>query len=163
MIGYLVIGEVSDSGSGSGSDGESEDDEKFNDGYDENLIGDEEDRKMLEQMTEKEREQEIFNRIEKREVLKTRHVHIGLHTPGFFILLFIIMVSLSLKSYHLIKYFGLIRQYFFLLYDVYQCLEELRQGGLQLANKKCTYLTVVRISINIEDDNCLYSVRYCQH
>ena len=39
---------------------------------DENLIGDEEDRARLQQMTEKEREQELFNRIEKREVLKTR-------------------------------------------------------------------------------------------
>ncbi|CAK9293506.1 unnamed protein product [Gordionus sp. m RMFG-2023] len=50
----------------------SSDEEEFNDGYDENLIGDEEDRLRLEQMTEKEREQEIFNRLEKREVLKAR-------------------------------------------------------------------------------------------
>lgn len=35
-------------------------------------MGDEEDRARLEQMTEKEREQELFNRIEKREVLKRR-------------------------------------------------------------------------------------------
>lgn len=47
--------------------------EQFNDGYDENLIGDEEDRKRLEQMTEKEREQELYNRIERRQVLKTRY------------------------------------------------------------------------------------------
>ncbi|XP_067129941.1 RNA polymerase-associated protein RTF1 homolog [Centruroides vittatus] len=59
-------GEVSDSG------GESSGDEEFNDGYDENLMGDEEDQARLAQMTEKEREQELFNRIEKREVLKTR-------------------------------------------------------------------------------------------
>ncbi|ESP00988.1 hypothetical protein LOTGIDRAFT_53767, partial [Lottia gigantea] len=66
-------GEVSDSGSGSASGDESgSDDEKFVDGYDENLIGDEEDKKMLEQMTEKEREQELFNRMERRAVLKTR-------------------------------------------------------------------------------------------
>lgn len=75
-------GEVSDSGGGSsapaggsGSDDDDEDDleeEEFNDGYDENLMGDEEDQARLAQMTEKEREQELFNRIEKREVLKTR-------------------------------------------------------------------------------------------
>lgn len=59
-------GEVSDSG------GDSSGDEEFNDGYDENLMGDEEDQARLAQMTEKEREQELFNRIEKREVLKTR-------------------------------------------------------------------------------------------
>ena len=35
-------------------------------------MGDEADRKHLESMTEKEREQELFNRIEKREALKTR-------------------------------------------------------------------------------------------
>lgn len=46
--------------------------EEFNDGYDENLMGDEEDQKRLAQMTEKEREQEIFKRIEQREVMKTR-------------------------------------------------------------------------------------------
>lgn len=46
--------------------------EEFDDGLDENMIGDEEDRARLEQMTEKEREQEIYNRIEKREVMRTR-------------------------------------------------------------------------------------------
>jgi len=46
--------------------------EEFNDGYDENLMGDEEDQRRLAQMTEKEREQELFNRSEKREVLRTR-------------------------------------------------------------------------------------------
>jgi len=71
-------GEVSDSdaesasGSGSGDNESDISDEEFNDGYDENLMGDEEDQARLAQMTEKEREQEIFNRIEKREVLKTR-------------------------------------------------------------------------------------------
>ncbi|GIX92916.1 RNA polymerase-associated protein RTF1 homolog [Caerostris darwini] len=63
-------GEVSDSGSGSGDASDSDD--EFNDGYDENLMGDEEDKARLAQMTEKEREQEIYNRVEKREVLKTR-------------------------------------------------------------------------------------------
>lgn len=59
----------SEDGGSSGSDQE----EKFNDGYDENLIGDDEDRKRLEQMTEKEREQELFNRIERRQALKMRY------------------------------------------------------------------------------------------
>lgn len=69
-------GEVSDSesnssSSSSDSDSSSEDD-VFQDGYGDDLMGDEEDRARLEQMTEKEREQELFNRIEKREVLKRR-------------------------------------------------------------------------------------------
>lgn len=68
---YFVIsvcdetGEVSDSESDNVA-------EEFDDGLDENLIRDDEDRKRLESMTEKEREQELFNRIEKREVLRTR-------------------------------------------------------------------------------------------
>ncbi|KAG8449696.1 hypothetical protein GDO86_016369 [Hymenochirus boettgeri] len=69
-------GEVSDSdsnSSSSSSDSESSsEDEEFCDGYGEDFMGDEEDRARLEQMTEKEREQELFNRIEKREVLKRR-------------------------------------------------------------------------------------------
>jgi RNA polymerase-associated protein RTF1 len=36
------------------------------------LIGDEEDRQKLEKMTEKEREQILYNRIEQREALKIR-------------------------------------------------------------------------------------------
>ncbi|KAG9336761.1 hypothetical protein JZ751_003109 [Albula glossodonta] len=69
-------GEVSDSesnssSSSSDSDSSSEDD-VFRDEYGDDLMGDEEDRARLEQMTEKEREQELFNRIEKREVLKRR-------------------------------------------------------------------------------------------
>lgn len=63
-------GEVSSSGSSRSSDVDL--DEEFDDGLDENMIGDDEDRARLEQMTEKEREQEIYNRIEKREVLRTR-------------------------------------------------------------------------------------------
>ena len=62
-------GEVSDSGRDA-SDAELE---EFDDGLDENLIGDEEDKERLEQMTEKEREQEIFNRLEKREAMRTRY------------------------------------------------------------------------------------------
>merc|ERR1712029_85706 len=63
-------GEVSSSGSSGSSDVDLG--EEFDDGLDENMIGDEDDRARLEQMTEKEREQEIYNRIEKREVLRTR-------------------------------------------------------------------------------------------
>uniref|UniRef100_A0A3P9Q1Y6 RNA polymerase-associated protein RTF1 homolog n=1 Tax=Poecilia reticulata TaxID=8081 RepID=A0A3P9Q1Y6_POERE len=68
-------GEVSDSesnSSSSSSDSDSSEDEVFKDGYDDDLMGDAEDRARLEQMTEKEREQELFNRIEKREVLRRR-------------------------------------------------------------------------------------------
>ncbi|XP_074136534.1 LOW QUALITY PROTEIN: RNA polymerase-associated protein RTF1 homolog [Sminthopsis crassicaudata] len=69
-------GEVSDSNSNSSSSSSDSDssseDEEFHHGYGEDLTGDEEDRARLEQMTEKEREQELFHRIEKREVLKRR-------------------------------------------------------------------------------------------
>uniref|UniRef100_UPI00358F3544 RNA polymerase-associated protein RTF1 homolog n=1 Tax=Myxine glutinosa TaxID=7769 RepID=UPI00358F3544 len=69
-------GEVSDSQSSSSSDGGSsssmDEDAQFHDGYGDDLMGDAEDRARLEKMSEKEREQELFNRIEKREVLKTR-------------------------------------------------------------------------------------------
>lgn len=70
----LYIGEVSDSEGGSDSDTSDMSQEEFNDGYDENLMGDEEDQARLAQMTEKEREQEIFKRIEQREVMKTRYI-----------------------------------------------------------------------------------------
>lgn len=68
---FLLSGEVSDS-EGSDSDLSDMSQEEFNDGYDENLMGDEEDQRRLAQMTEKEREQEIFTRIEQRERMKTR-------------------------------------------------------------------------------------------
>lgn len=48
------------------------DEGEFDDGYDENLMGDEEDKRMLAQMTEKQREQELFNRSERRETLRIR-------------------------------------------------------------------------------------------
>jgi RNA polymerase-associated protein RTF1 len=67
-----ITGEVSDT-EGSDSDSSALSQEEFNDGYDENLMGDEEDQARLAQMTEKEREQEIFKRIEQREVMKTRY------------------------------------------------------------------------------------------
>ncbi|KAK9510204.1 hypothetical protein O3M35_005039 [Rhynocoris fuscipes] len=66
-------GEVSESDSGASDDDSSDlSQEEFNDGYDENLMGDEEDQARLAQMTEKEREQEIFKRVEQREIMKTR-------------------------------------------------------------------------------------------
>merc|ERR1712061_950111 len=57
-------GEVSDSESDIG---------EFDDGLDDELMGDEEDRRRLEEMNEKEREEEIFKRAEKREMLKKRY------------------------------------------------------------------------------------------
>merc|ERR1712029_611341 len=57
-------GEVSDSESDIG---------EFDDGLDDELMGDEDDRKRLEEMNEKEREEEIFKRAEKREMLKKRY------------------------------------------------------------------------------------------
>lgn len=54
---------------GSSSDGSSS---EFNDGYDDNLMGDAEDRARLEALTEKERETEIFKRIERRDMMRTR-------------------------------------------------------------------------------------------
>lgn len=66
-------GEVSDSDSESGSGSDSGPEEIFQDEFDENLYGDEEDRRKLEQMTEKEREQELFNRGERRQALKIRY------------------------------------------------------------------------------------------
>lgn len=65
---YFTVGEVSDSDA-SVSDSSQE---EFNDGYDDKLMGDAEDQARLAQMTEKEREQEIFKRIEQREIMKTR-------------------------------------------------------------------------------------------
>lgn len=69
---YIMTGEVTDS-EASESYSSALSQEEFNDGYDENLMGDEEDQARLAQMTEKEREQEIFKRIEQREVMKTRY------------------------------------------------------------------------------------------
>ncbi len=45
---------------------------EFDDGLDEDLIGDEADRARLEKMTEREREEELFKRAENREALKKR-------------------------------------------------------------------------------------------
>lgn len=64
-------GEVSsnDNNSTSSSDAGSTVSSVFNDGYDSEMIGDEEDRKRLDEMTEKEREQEIYRRTEQRDLL----------------------------------------------------------------------------------------------
>ncbi|KRX72632.1 RNA polymerase-associated protein Rtf1 [Trichinella sp. T6] len=51
---------------------DSSDSAVFDDGYDEDLLGDEEDRKKLQKMSEKDREQEIYRRLERRELLKAR-------------------------------------------------------------------------------------------
>lgn len=54
------------------SSSESSSDSEFDDGYDENLMGDEDDRKRLSCLSEKERETEIFKRIEQRDIMRTR-------------------------------------------------------------------------------------------
>jgi len=46
--------------------------DNFGDGLNEMLIGDEDDKKRLDEMTEREREEELFRRAEKREELKKR-------------------------------------------------------------------------------------------
>lgn len=58
---------VSDGELVSSSSSSSDEEEEFDDGYDEDYLGDEEDKCRLNAMTEKEREQEIFRRIERRE------------------------------------------------------------------------------------------------
>ncbi|XP_057315858.1 RNA polymerase-associated protein RTF1 homolog [Hydractinia symbiolongicarpus] len=65
-------GQVMSSSSSSDDDGSDEDLPAFDDGLDANLIGDEEDRLKLEEMTEKDREIELYNRMEKREAMKVR-------------------------------------------------------------------------------------------
>jgi len=49
-----------------------ENNDHFDDGLDDDLLGDEEDRQKLEDMNEKEREEELFRRAERREELKKR-------------------------------------------------------------------------------------------
>lgn len=65
-------GEVSDSDSNSGGSSSDGSQSEFFDGYDENLMGDEEDKKRLEGLSEKERETELYKRIERREIMRTR-------------------------------------------------------------------------------------------
>lgn len=59
---------------GSEEEGEitSDDDKEFDDGLDEDLIGDDVDRARLAEMTEREREEELYKRAENREALKKR-------------------------------------------------------------------------------------------
>ena len=73
-----ITGEVSDSDISSDEDVPFE----FNDGLGDDLIGDEKDRERLEKMTEKEREQEIFNRVERREMLRTRYLNLFQYKHG---------------------------------------------------------------------------------
>lgn len=54
------------------SDSSDSSESEFNDGFDENLMGDDEDQARLKSLSEKERETEIFKRIERRDELKTR-------------------------------------------------------------------------------------------
>lgn len=63
-------GEISESENESLS--EDSDDAEFNDGLDENCVGDADDRNKLMSMTEAERERVLFERMEKRESMKTR-------------------------------------------------------------------------------------------
>ncbi|XP_055337537.1 RNA polymerase-associated protein RTF1 homolog [Paramacrobiotus metropolitanus] len=58
-------GEVSDRGSSS-------DEMKYSDGLDDQLLGDEDDKQRLASMTEREREEEIFRRLEHRQALQRR-------------------------------------------------------------------------------------------
>eukprot|EP00096_Caligus_rogercresseyi_P006787 TRINITY_DN2363_c0_g1_i1.p1 TRINITY_DN2363_c0_g1~~TRINITY_DN2363_c0_g1_i1.p1 ORF type:complete len:727 (-),score=351.01 TRINITY_DN2363_c0_g1_i1:190-2370(-) len=64
--------ESSEEGELSEAPSEEEEDKEFDDGLDDDLIGDEEDRNKLENMTEREREEELFKRAETRENLKKR-------------------------------------------------------------------------------------------
>ena len=70
---YFIL--VSSSSSSSSSDNDSDEDEQFT-GFDEglgdDLIGDDKDRQKLDQMTEKERELELYNRQERLEAMKIR-------------------------------------------------------------------------------------------
>ncbi|VDD86719.1 unnamed protein product [Enterobius vermicularis] len=61
-------------GGTAGSARESEESDKTEvDEYDDDMFLDEEDRRRLQEMTEKEREAEIFKRVEQREILLARH------------------------------------------------------------------------------------------
>jgi RNA polymerase-associated protein RTF1 len=68
----LLVGEVSEDGGDVDEDDDDSSGEEFNDGYDDNLMGDEEDQRTLSSMTEKEREQEIYKRLEARDHLRHR-------------------------------------------------------------------------------------------
>lgn len=69
--GEVSSGEDNNSDSTASSESSASESE-FNDGYDEDLMGNEADRLRLENLSEKERETEIFKRIERRDVMRTR-------------------------------------------------------------------------------------------
>ena len=48
------------------------DGDQFDDGFDSDLMGDEEDRAQLEEMTEAQREKILYERTERREAMKKR-------------------------------------------------------------------------------------------
>ncbi|CAF0937717.1 unnamed protein product [Brachionus calyciflorus] len=64
--------DVEDGEVSSSDDSSSSQSSVFNDGYDSDLIGDDEDRRRLDSMTEKEREEEIYRRTEQRDLLLKR-------------------------------------------------------------------------------------------
>lgn len=68
--------------------------EEYNDGYDDQLMGDEEDRARLASLTEKERETEIFKRIEQRELMKTRYLTLMSNIFDLVISIFICFIVL---------------------------------------------------------------------
>ena len=67
---YFQIFRKQESEEGEISSEANSDMEEFDDGYDEDLIGDDEDRAKLEKMTEREREEILFKRAEDREYAK---------------------------------------------------------------------------------------------
>lgn len=62
----------SDSASGDENDDSSSSNDEFDDGYGDDLMGNEADRNYLEKLSEKERETELFKRAERRDQLKRR-------------------------------------------------------------------------------------------
>lgn len=67
----LEEGQIS-SDSSSGAEEEESSNSEFDDGYGDDLMGNEEDRNLLEKLSEKERETELFKRAERRDQLKRR-------------------------------------------------------------------------------------------
>ncbi|KXJ77904.1 hypothetical protein RP20_CCG006211 [Aedes albopictus] len=65
---HISASQSKDDESGSSSNSDSE----FSDGYDDKMVGDEKDRARLSALSEKEREMEIFERIEWHDAMKTR-------------------------------------------------------------------------------------------
>ncbi|VDP31137.1 unnamed protein product [Echinostoma caproni] len=57
-------------------------DDDDDDGLDENLIGGEEDKRKLEKMSEKEREEELFKRAERRDAIMVNSISILTNATG---------------------------------------------------------------------------------